>query len=228
MWTCVVVSACCLILSFNVVVIQRSLPGKQVGGISTSEAGLDVQHGHVPPAGGVVESGGICVGGAGFVLDELEEHLHVGAQSGNEAVPHHPHGVLVAGLQGLQHYGVVSRPRRTHTGRYYRESVLWQHLSTAEICSYINTDELDCETFLVVIFVCFCSSSSLCHHLVYILVVVPLLFHILLRYLTAQAPGLVSHQPGMDFLQTFPSWTTVSKHGSRLLLFLYFYCLHGC
>lgn len=106
---CVNVNVWCLILSVDVVVIQRSLPGKQVGGISTSEAGLDVQHGHVSPAGGVVVSGRVGVSGAGFVLDELEERLHVWAQPGNEAVPHHPHGVFIAGLQSLQHCSVVPK-----------------------------------------------------------------------------------------------------------------------
>lgn len=60
-------------------VVHRSLPGEQVSGVSASEAGLDVEHGHVLPAGGVVVGGRSGAGGAGFVLDELEERLHVGA-----------------------------------------------------------------------------------------------------------------------------------------------------
>lgn len=72
---------CYLVLGFNpsLHVVHRSLPGEQVGGVSASEARLDVEHGHVPPARGVVVSGGAGAGGAGFVLDELEEGLHVGA-----------------------------------------------------------------------------------------------------------------------------------------------------
>lgn len=72
---------CYLVLGFSpsLHVVHRSLPGEQVGGVSASEAGLDVEHGHVPPAGGVVVGGGAGAGGAGFVLDELEEGLHVGA-----------------------------------------------------------------------------------------------------------------------------------------------------
>lgn len=53
-------------------------PGKQVGGVSSSEAGLDVKHGHVSPAGRVVVCVGTRTGVAGFVLDQLEEGLHVG------------------------------------------------------------------------------------------------------------------------------------------------------
>ncbi|KAG7218092.1 hypothetical protein INR49_020601 [Caranx melampygus] len=34
-------------------------PGEQVGGVATPEAGLDVEHGHVPPAGWVVVGGGV-------------------------------------------------------------------------------------------------------------------------------------------------------------------------
>lgn len=100
------VTVCFLLLSFGLAVVQRS-PGKQVGGVSSPEAGLDVQHRHVPPAGGVVERGGARVGRAGFVLDELQERLHVGAQPGDEAGPHHRHRLVIAGLQGLQQGGVV-------------------------------------------------------------------------------------------------------------------------
>lgn len=50
-----------------------------MGGVAAPEAGLDVEHGHVPPAGRVVEGGGGGAGDAGFVLDQLQESLHVGA-----------------------------------------------------------------------------------------------------------------------------------------------------
>ena len=70
-----------LVVSFgpSLQAVHGSLPGEQVGGVSAPEARLDVEHGHVPPAGRVVESSGGGAGGAGFVLDQLEEGLHVGA-----------------------------------------------------------------------------------------------------------------------------------------------------
>lgn len=87
-----------------------------MGGVSASEARLNVEHGHVSPAGRVVEGGGAGAGGAGFVLDELEERLHVGAQPGDEAGPHRRHRLLVTGLQGLQQSAVVSGQENTQTG----------------------------------------------------------------------------------------------------------------
>lgn len=77
-------------------------------GVPASEARLDVEHGHVPPAGWVVVGVGAGVAVAGFVLDELEEGLHVGPQPGDQAGPHRRHRLLVAGLQGLQQGAVVS------------------------------------------------------------------------------------------------------------------------
>lgn len=72
---------CTLVLGFNrsLHVVHRPLPGEQVGGVSASEAGLDVEHRHVSPAGGVVVSAGARAGGARFVLDQLKEGLHVRA-----------------------------------------------------------------------------------------------------------------------------------------------------
>lgn len=98
-----------LVLSFEpfLRVIHRS-PGKQVCGVSAPEARLDVKHRHVPPAGWVVVRAGAGVGVAGFVLDELEEGLHVGPQPGDEAGPHRRHRLFVTGLQGLQQSAVVS------------------------------------------------------------------------------------------------------------------------
>lgn len=58
-------------------IIQRPFPGKQVSGVSASETRLDVEHRHVSPAGRVVVSAGGGGAGAGFVLDQLEEGLHV-------------------------------------------------------------------------------------------------------------------------------------------------------
>lgn len=96
----------------SLLLIHRSLPGKQVGGVSTSEAGLDVEHGHVSPAGGIVVRGGGGAGGAWFVLDQLEEGLHVRAQPGDDAGPHRHHCLLVTGLQRLQQGAVVPAHRQ--------------------------------------------------------------------------------------------------------------------
>lgn len=70
--------ACDLVFG-SLCIVHRPLPGKQVGGVSASEARLNVEHGHVSPAGGVVVSAGAGAGGARFVLDQLEEGLHVRA-----------------------------------------------------------------------------------------------------------------------------------------------------
>lgn len=88
-------------------VVQRSLPGKQVGGVPASEARLDVEHGHVPPIGRVAVGAGVRTGRTGFVLDELEEGLHVGPHAGQDPCPHHCHRLLVTGLQNLQQGAVV-------------------------------------------------------------------------------------------------------------------------
>lgn len=104
----------CLVLSFEPFLrVIHGPPGKQMCGVSVSEARLDVKHGHVSPAGWVVVHVGAGVGVAGFVLDELEEGLHVGPQPGDEAGPHHRHRLFVTGLQGLQQSAVVS----AETGR---------------------------------------------------------------------------------------------------------------
>lgn len=50
-----------------------------MGGVPASEARLDVEHGDVFPAGWVVVGAGAGARGAGFVLDQLEEGLHVRA-----------------------------------------------------------------------------------------------------------------------------------------------------
>lgn len=75
---CMIASLCYLVLGCSLHIFRRPL-GEQVGGVSASEAGLDVKHRHVSPAGGVVVSTGARAGGAGFVLDQLEEGLHVWA-----------------------------------------------------------------------------------------------------------------------------------------------------
>lgn len=99
----------CLVLSSepSLCVIHRP-PGKQVCGVSASEARLDVEHGHVSPAGWVAVRAGAGVAAAGFVLDELEEGLHVGPQPADQASPHRRHRLFVTGLQGLQQSAVVS------------------------------------------------------------------------------------------------------------------------
>lgn len=89
-------------------VVQGPFPGEQVGGVSAPEARLDVEHGHVSPAGGVAVGAGGGAVRAGLALDQLEEGVHVRAQPGNQAGPHRRHRLLVAGLQGLQQGAVVS------------------------------------------------------------------------------------------------------------------------
>lgn len=104
----------CLVQSFEpFLCIIHGPPGKQVCGVSASEARLDVKHGHVSPAGWVVVRVGAGVGVAGFVLDKLEEGLHIGPQPGDKAGPHCRHRLFVTGLQGLQQSAVVS----AETGR---------------------------------------------------------------------------------------------------------------
>lgn len=104
----------CLVLSFEPFLrIIHGPPRKQVCGVSAPEARLDVEHGHVSPAGWVVVGVGAGVGVARLVLDQLEEGLHVGTQPGDEAVPHSRHRLLVTGLQALQQSAVVS----AETGR---------------------------------------------------------------------------------------------------------------
>lgn len=103
----------CLVLSFQPFLrVIHGPPGKQVGGVSASEAGLDVKHRHVSPAGWVVVGVGAGVSVAGFVLDELEEGLHVGSQPGDEAGPHGRHRLLVTALQGQQQGAVVPAETR--------------------------------------------------------------------------------------------------------------------
>lgn len=98
----------CLVLRFEPFLhVIHGPPGKQVGGVSASEAGLDVKHGHVSPAGWVVVRVRAGVGVAGFVLDELEEGLHVRPQPGDQAGPHGRHRLLIAALEGLQQGAVV-------------------------------------------------------------------------------------------------------------------------
>lgn len=103
-WVSAYIELCHLLVGFGpaffVLGVHRS-PGKQVGGVAASETWLDVKHRRVSPAGGVVVGACVGVGGAGFVLDELEEGLHVGAQPGDDPGPHCHHRLLVAGLQGL-------------------------------------------------------------------------------------------------------------------------------
>lgn len=104
----------CLVLSFEpVLCVLHRPPGKQVCGVPASEARLDVKHGHVPPTGWVVVRVGARVGVAGFVLDQLEEGLHIRPQPGDEAGPHRRHRLFVAGLQGLQQGAVVSAETET-------------------------------------------------------------------------------------------------------------------
>lgn len=98
----------CLVLRFEPFLhVIHGPPGKQVGGVSASEAGLDVKHGHVSPVGWVVVRVGAGVGVAGFVLDELEEGLHVGPQPGDQAGLYGRHRLLIAALKGLQQGAVV-------------------------------------------------------------------------------------------------------------------------
>lgn len=109
-WLCVYIKLRQLLVGFNSIFFLLAVygpPGEQVSGVSASEARLDVEHGHVPPAGGVVVGGWAGVCGAGFVLDELEEDLHVGAQPGHDPGPHRRHRLLVAGLQRLEQGAVV-------------------------------------------------------------------------------------------------------------------------
>lgn len=107
-------SQVCLVLSVGAAlgVVQGPLPGEQVGGVSAPEARLDVEHGHVPPAGGVAVGAGGGAVRAGLALHQLQEGLHVRAQPGNQAGPHRRHRLLVAGLQGLQQGAVVSGNRK--------------------------------------------------------------------------------------------------------------------
>lgn len=92
--------------------------GEQVGVVSSYEAGLDVEDGHVPPAGGVVVDGGRDrrTRGAGFVLHQLQEGLHVRAQPGHNTCPHCCHRLVITGLQGLQQSAVIST-RQMHRRR---------------------------------------------------------------------------------------------------------------
>lgn len=104
----------CLVLSVGAAlgVVQGPFPCKQVGGVSAPEARLDVEHGHVSPAGGVAVGAGGRAVRAGPALDQLQEGLHVRAQPGNKAGPHRRHRLLVADLQGLQQGAVVSGNRK--------------------------------------------------------------------------------------------------------------------
>lgn len=98
----------CLLLRFEPFLhVIHGPPGKQVGGVSASETRLDVKHRHISPAGWVVVRVGAGVGVAGFVLDELEEGLHVGPQPGDQSGPHGRHRLLIAALKGLQQGAVV-------------------------------------------------------------------------------------------------------------------------
>jgi len=88
--------------------VHGPLAGEEVGGVATPEAGLDVEDGHVPPAGrAVVAAHHVGAGHAGLVLQQQEQGLHVGPQPGDEARPHHRHRLLVARQQGLQQGAVV-------------------------------------------------------------------------------------------------------------------------
>ena len=79
-----------------------------MGGVTTPEAGLDVEDGHVPPAGGVaVAAGHVAAGDTGLVLQEQEEGLHVGPQPSDESRPHHRHCLLIACQQSLEQSAVV-------------------------------------------------------------------------------------------------------------------------
>lgn len=89
------------------VLVLHGPPGEQVGGVPVGEAGLDVEHRHVPPAGRVAVGGARGAGGAGLVLDQLEEGLHVGTHPGDDPGPDRLHRLLVAGLQRLQQRAVV-------------------------------------------------------------------------------------------------------------------------
>lgn len=105
---CVDLDVCLVLRSEPFLRVIHGPPGKQVCGVSAPEARLDVEHGHVSPAGGVVVRAGARVAAAGLVLDQLEEGLHVRPQPGDEAGPHRRHRLFVAGLQGLQQSAVVS------------------------------------------------------------------------------------------------------------------------
>lgn len=78
-----------------------------MGGVPVGEAGLDVEHRHVSPAGRVAVGGPRRPGGARLVLDQLEEGLHVGPHPGHDPGPDRLHRLLVAALQGLQQRAVV-------------------------------------------------------------------------------------------------------------------------
>ena len=96
--------------------VHGPLAGEQVGGVPTPEARLDVEDGHVPPAGWVAV-GPRHVGAAGhtgLVLQQQEEGLHVGPQAGDQPGPHHRHRLLVTGQQSLQQSAVV--PGGSHKG----------------------------------------------------------------------------------------------------------------
>lgn len=117
-------------------VVHRSFPGKQVGGVPASEARLDVEHGHVPPTGGVVVGASIGADGARFVLNELEEGLHVRTQAGHDACPNKGHRLLVACLQSLQQGAVVpaASAQETKSGAVYNTAIhsFFFHLTTGE------------------------------------------------------------------------------------------------
>ena len=105
--------ACARILILPLVLAQLlvngPLAGKEVGGVASPEAGLDVEDGHVPPAGWVAVAARHvgAARNAGLVLQQQEEGLHVRPQAGHEAGPHHRHSLLVARQQSLQQSAVV-------------------------------------------------------------------------------------------------------------------------
>ena len=89
-----------------------ALLSKQVSGVPSTQAGLDLEHGGHGPAEASAPlhpcvAGGGSFRGAGLVLKQLEEGVHVRSQSGHQTSSDCCHGFFVALHQALQESAVI-------------------------------------------------------------------------------------------------------------------------
>lgn len=100
--------------------LDGALLGEQVSGVAGAQAGLDLEHGGHGPAEASATlhacvASGSSLGGAGLVLQQLDESVHIRPQSGHQAGAHCCHGVLIALHQALQESTVIPVKHRQNT-----------------------------------------------------------------------------------------------------------------